>query len=220
MPTRAYAFDKKGPARLEVRFEPTFEGVTLLLDGAPVGEVASASALRQKPRFPLPDGTVLELSPREDGTWVEPFLVTRDGKPLHVPRRDPRERLASGVHAVYLAAGLLTVLSLTAMATGSRYLVESLSFGWASLGFALLVAFLGFVSQRGSVPALIAAAGLLGAGALWFLVRAVQAEQPRPLWPIPATMFLLIPILYGISALRELAPPRPPKAPKSPQPEH
>lgn len=198
---RTYALEPGGPPRLEIRHDPTSRRVGVALDGSELCPALDAAALSTEPTLVLPDGSILRLALSGDDGEVR---VTRNGKPLPAPVA-PERRVLQAARVIYFVAALFAVLSGAALATGSKYLEVQMQLGWGTLVGAGLFALLGFLTERRSQPALVLAIAIFTVQGLASAARAVGAPEGGPLWPVPLRIFLLLPMLRGLLALRTLA---------------
>lgn len=202
MPGQKYALEYGSPERLEITWKGMFTDFTIRLDGIEVGTIPDQKALKEGQEFSLPDGStlVVQLVQRLTGTELQ---LLRNGDPLPGSVSDPKERLKWAVIAIFIMAGLDMILGLIAVVSPSEFL-SALGFGLFSIVFGVIFLVLGFLVRGLSPTALILAIALLGIDAVIGLLLGGQGREAPDITSLFARILLLIPMLQGLPAIRQL----------------
>lgn len=199
-----FALARGEDERLELRWEPGFQELTLLFDGDLLGTVSGKRELRAGQCFRLPDGTSLRIRLRKDyfGFSLE---ADRDGRPLpdSPGALRPPHRLAYRI--LYFLAGfhLGGGLFLTATPVDQLGRIRP---SWVLLsGLVYLV--LGGLVHRRSAPALITAVAVYAGDGIRNAVTALLAGDEVSVVGLLVRGILVAGMIRGIRATR-LLPPR------------
>jgi hypothetical protein len=202
MPKQTYALEKDGPKRLEVSWKGAWKNVTVQLDGTPVGTIPDQKALSAGQRFELPDGSTLSLQLVKKFYTTE-LQILRNGQPLPGSASDPEAQVKGAYSIVFFVAGLNVVLGLVAVLFQVEFL-QQVGIGAFSIGFGLVFLALGFFVMRGSLVALIIAIVIFALDAILGFVLTISGGGTPNIGGIVARVFLLIPMVQGVSAMRAL----------------
>ena len=202
MPKQKYALEERGEKRLEISWKALWKDTTIKLDGNPVGVIPNQKELTAGKTFKLPDGSKLSIQLVRKFSAAELQLL-RNGQPLPGSATDPvfKHKLAYGV--VYFIAGLNLVLGLVATLFQVEFLY-TMGIGLPSILFGLVFLALGFFVMRLSTLALILASIIFALDGILGIVLTVAAGYSPGIVGIIARIFLLIPMVQGIGAIREI----------------
>lgn len=202
MPKKTFAFDKGGPQRLVLSWSFGWKKFVVELDGAPLGTIDNVRVLKAGQDFPLGDGTTLRVQ-LTTGLGAE-LQVLRDGQPLPGSGGDPETRIKTASSVVFFVAGLNAVLGLAAVAFEVEFLLAN-GIGYPSLVIAAVFGGLGLaVKLRRSQIALILAVGLFALDGIGTVVLGIMDGVQPGVGGIIVRVLLLIPMIKGIGAIREL----------------
>jgi hypothetical protein len=210
MPELKYALESGGPERLVITWKGMFKDFAIQLDGAEVGTVPDQKALKEGEEFSLPDGSTLKVQLVQKLTGSE-LQVLRDGEPLPGSASDPKVRLKWAVVAIFIIAGLDLLLGLIAVMSPSEFL-SALGFGLLSIIFGAIFLVLGFLVRGRSEIALILSIALLGIDTVVGLVLGAEGREAPDITSMLARILMLIPMLQGVPAIRQLKQKAPPPA--------
>lgn len=211
MPKKAYAFEPRGAKRLMIQWERGWKNVTVSMDDAPIGTIATKKALQAGRIFQLPDGT--ELLVRLDTLpWEgEGLTVLLDDEHLRGSFTDP-------LNKVFAAANEITFVGLLIAMVGGLF--AYMGSGYTVLAFGLVYFLLAFLVRRYPRAiflwiALFPTAFLcLYFLAFWWVsyqrVLQHQASQSYSLWPFILLLIATNSIRRGISALQQKKRAEPP----------
>ncbi len=201
MPTQRYALEAGGPQRLEISWRGFWKDTTIQLDGNAISTIPGQKELRAGQEFVLPDKSVLRVQ-LVTGLTSE-LRILRDGKPLPNSASDPATRLKTAYGIVFFIAGLNIVLGLVSELFQVEFL-QQLGIGVFSIGFGLIFLALGFAVRRQSQIALIIAIAIFALdGILGLAVSASAGGRPSTVGII-VRIFLLIPMVQGVVAIKTL----------------
>jgi hypothetical protein len=207
MPSQKLSLEKGTPPRLELRWKGLWKDYEVIFDGRRLGGFADKRALQTGADFPLADGSMLSVKLASKKLGGSELEVLRNGKPLPGSAADPEQRLQVAYGIIFFVAGVSFALGLIAKLTGSAFL-QQIGAVPAMIVQGCVYGALGYwVMQRRSVVAL----GL--AVALFILDAVVSAVQGSSAGVI-TRLFLLLPMLGGFGALKQLraqGPARPSK---------
>jgi hypothetical protein len=132
--------------------------------------------------------------------------VLRNGQPLPGSDSDPSKRLSVAYAIIFFIAGLNIVLGLIAVFTESEFLTERIGIDWTTIVFGMVFLLLGFLVRGRSVVALAVAVVLFIASGIWSFVVISQTmtRGAPPIGGIVMRILLLIPMIQGFGALRDL----------------
>ena len=201
MPTQRYALENGGAKRLEISWKGLWKNLAIKLDGNVVGTIAGQKELKAGQDLELPDGSVLHVQLVQKFSSTE-LQILRDGEPLPGSASDPMQRLKTAYGMVFFVAGLNIVLGVIAGLFQVEFLY-AIGIGWGSVVFGVIFLVLGFFVKRESMVALILAIVTFALdGILGFFLAAQQGATPTG--GIIARIFLLIPMVQGVGAIRAI----------------
>ena len=202
MPKNSYALEAGGEKRLEVSWKGMYNNVTVSLDGNEVGVIPDSKALSAGQEFRLVDGSTIKV--RLVNKFLSPELqVTRNGQPLPGSSSDPQTRFKNAYLMVYFVAGLNLVLGFISILFDVEFL-QTLGIGSVSIIYGLVFLVLGFFVQRRSAVALILAIVLFALDGILGFVLAIAGGYNPGIGGMVARIFLLIPMIQGIGAIKAL----------------
>jgi hypothetical protein len=202
MPAKSYAIEQNGPKRLTVSWKFGWRDTTVSLDGQTVGVIPNQKALQQGQTFALPDGSQIfvRLVSRLSGTELE---VMRNGQPMPGSASDPQSRLKAAYQITYFIAGLNLLLGVLSLLIKSEFL-QTLSYWPVSIAFGLVFLALGFLTQRRSSVALIAAIVIFALDGLLGIYLAMTSGGTPGVGGVLVRVLLLIPMVQGVGAIKAL----------------
>jgi len=202
MPKQSFALEVGGEKRLEVSWKGLYKDVTISLDGNSVGVIPNQKALSAGQEFRLIDGSTIKVQLVSKLMSTE-LQVLRNGQPLPGSLSDPQTRLKNAYAMVYFVAGLNLVLGFASFLFNVEFL-QQIGIGFGSIIFGLVFLVLGFFVQRKSAVALILAIVVFALdGILGVFLAASQGYNPGA-GGIIARIFLLIPMVQGVGAIKAL----------------
>jgi hypothetical protein len=206
VPEKTFALEPGGTPRLGVSWSGGFKDLSISLDGRPVATFDDPKELKHKQRVELPDGSVLEVQVASPFLLPE-LLLTRDGE--HVPGSsgDPATRHAAAWQVVAAVAVLNVVVGLLVELFDAGFL-RGIGAGWPSVFAGLVYAVLAWLVRGGSLVALGIAVALFVLDGLFVMASAARGGGTPPVGGLVVRAFLLVPMLRGFPAIRELARPR------------
>lgn len=200
MPKQSFALEAGGEKRLEISWKGLYKDVTVSLDGNSVGIIPNQKALSAGQEFRLIDGSTIKVQLVSKLISTE-MQVLRNGQPLPGSSSDPQARLKTAYGVVYFIAGLNLVLGFVSFLFNVEFL-QQIGIGFSSIVFGLVFLVLGFFVQRKSTIALILAIILFALdGILGVVLAASQGYNPGA-GGIIARIFLLIPMVQGVGAIK------------------
>jgi hypothetical protein len=202
MPSQTFAFEPKGQRRLEISWAPFWKNITVKHDGKTIGTMADQKELKAGREFGLPDGSRIHVQLITTAFSVD-LRVLRNGEPLPGSNADPAVRHQAAYGIIYCVAGLNLVLGLVAAVFQVRFLYQ-IGLNEYSILFGALFAILGHSTRKGSLLALILAIGLFALDSLSGFYFAISQGYTPSTAGLVARGFLLLPMLQGILAMREL----------------
>ncbi len=202
MPKQLYALEPGGKKRLELSWNAFWKDFTVSLDGKPVGVIPDQKALTKGQEMTLRDGSTLKVQLVTQFAGAE-LRVLRDGRPLPGSGSDPETRFKNAYIMVYLLAGLNLVLGTLALLFQVA-LLQELGIGLGSIIFGLILLVLGFFTQRKSMIALILAIVIFAVDGIAGFVMAASQGYPSSASGMVVRIFLLIPMIQGVKAMKEL----------------
>ncbi len=202
MPKQSFALEAGGEKRLVVSWKGLYKDVTVSLDGISVGMIPNQKALSAGQEFPLPDGSTLKVQLVSKLMSME-LQVFRNGCPLPGSSSDPRTRLKTAYVMIYFVAGLNLVFGIVSFLLNVEFL-QQYGIGFGSIMFGLVFLILGYFVQRKSAVALVLAIVFFVLdGILGVIFAASQGYNPGTVG-IVARIFLLIPMIQGVGAIKAL----------------
>jgi hypothetical protein len=216
VPDKDFPLEPGGPPRLGVSWRGALKDLSVSFDGQPVAAFEGPKELKEARRLVLPDGSTLEVRVASPSGFPE-LLLTRDGEPVPGSSGDPAVRHATAWQVVAAVAVLNVVVGLLVEATGADFL-RGIGAGWPSVLAGLVYGVLAWLVRGRSTVALGIAVALFVLDGVLVLASAAKGEGTVPLGGLFVRFFLLIPMLRGLPALRELARPRKRRVPPRPVP--
>ena len=183
-----------------------YKDLSVSCDGQPLASFDDPKELKEPHRVALPDGSTLDVQVASPFLLPE-LLLTRDGEPVPGSSGDPATRHAAAWQMVAAVAVLNVVVGLLVEVFDLGFL-RGIGAGWPSVFAGLVYAVLAWFVRGRSTVALGIAVALFVLDGLFVMVSATQAGRTPPVGGIVARAFLLIPMLRGFPALRELGRPR------------
>lgn len=204
MPEKSFALEPGGAERLVVSWVGGFGQLAVAFDGQPVASFDSAKELKDARVVALPDGSRLEVQLASPLGFPE-LRLRRDGEPVPGSSGDPVVRHKAAWGVVTFVAGFNVLLGLLALILDSAAL-KGIGLGWGSLLSGLLYGALAvFIRGRSAIALGLAAALFVLDG----LVVMASATQPASaIGGLLVRVFLLVVMLRGFPAIRELERPR------------
>ncbi|MGC9396952.1 MAG: hypothetical protein ACP5J4_19070 [Anaerolineae bacterium] len=197
-----YALEPGEPKRLELSWRGMYKDFTVKLDDEVVGELSGQKELKAERQFALPDGSSLSVQLVQKFSGAE-LQVLHDGKPLLGSSSDPESRLRNAYGMVFFVAGLNIVLGLIATLFQIEFL-QSIGIGFFSIIFGLVFLVLGFLVRKSSMIALILTIGIFALDGILGVVFSVMAGVAPGVSGLLARVFMIIPMIQGIPAIRDL----------------
>jgi hypothetical protein len=198
MPTRKYILERGGTQRLEISWKILWKNITIRLEGKEIGSIKNQKELLAGRDFSLNDGSILKVKLIQG--FSPELQVTRDGQPLPGSDSDPFQRLSLAYKMVLFIGWLNVVLWLIAELLKVGFL-QRFGFGFGSIIVGIIFLILGFFMKRKSKYALLIAIILFfGDGILAAFFLSEQARN-YVTGGIVARIFLLIPMIQGVSAI-------------------
>jgi len=202
MPKQMYALEPGGPKQLEISWKGMWKDFTVKLDDQVIGGLSGQKELKAGKQFTLPDGSTLSTQLVQKMSSAE-LQVLRNGQPLPGSSSDPESRLKNAYGMVFFVAGLNIVLGLIAVLFKVEFL-QAIGIGLFSIFFGLVFLVLGFFVKKRSLIALIFAIVIFALDGILGLVLSVMAGVEPGVAGLIARVFLIIPMVQGIPAIREL----------------
>jgi hypothetical protein len=203
MPTRKYSLKPGEPPRLVIRWTQRgrwWKDLTVRLDGAEVGTLATGKELQAGATFPLPDGSQLQVRQIQSLLGVE-LQVLQDGRPVPGSATDPAVQVRRAAQCVFAIAGMSIVMGL--LAEGLHWqALQARGVGYVSVVYGLIFLPLGCFVWRGSFPALLTAVILHSLDGLAAL--AASPVTGRPPSGLILRIFFLFVMIRGLGAIRTL----------------
>lgn len=202
MPKQTYALEPGGPKRLEISWKGMWKNLTIKVDEQIIGTIAGQKELKQVNEFTLPDNTTLSVQLVQKISGAE-LQILRDGQALPGSASDPETRLKSAYGIVFVVAGLNLVLGLLATLFQVEFL-QSIGIGFFSIIFGLVFLVLGFFVKMMSQTALIIAIVIFGLDAIAGIALSVMGGMQPSIGGLMVRVFLIIPMIQGVPAIRAL----------------
>ncbi len=202
MPKQSFALEAGGEKRLEISWKGMYKDVTVSLDGTSIGVIPNQKALSAGQEFRSIDGTTIKVQLVSKFMSTE-LQVLRNGQPIPGSASDPQTKVKNAYGMVCFVAGLNLVLGLVSFLFNVEFL-QQIGIGFGSILFGLVFLALGFFVQRKSTVALILAIVIFALdGIVGFFLAASQGYNPGG-GGIIARIFLLIPMIQGVGAIKAL----------------
>ncbi len=202
MPKQVFAFERSGPKRLEVSWKGFWKNITIQLDGETIGTIPGQKQLAAGQEFQLQDGSTLKVQLVKKFATTE-LQVLRNGQPLPGSASDPEAKLKTAYGMVFFIAGLNIVLGLAAGIFQVEFL-QSIGISFYSIIFGVVFLVLGYFVQRRSAVALVIAIAVFALDGILGLVTAISQGYDPNSGGIIARIFLLIPMIHGVGAIRAI----------------
>ncbi len=210
MAKQRFALETNGPKRLEISWGMFWRNITVRLDGQVVGTVPSKKELSQGYDIFLPDTSLLSIKLAR--TFITQELqVLRNGQPLPGSASDPQSRIKAAANVLFFIAGLNIVVGLIALFFQVDLLL-AYGLGIESVITGLIYAILGLFVKRKSLTALVIAIMLFILDGAFGLVTAAEVGA-NPASMVIVRIVLLMPMLQGFTAIRNLKKPIRPSRP-------
>ena len=207
MPDKQFALEPGGTPRLGVSWRGGYKDLSVSFDGQPLASFDGPKELKEPQRVALPDGSALEVQVASPFLIPE-LLLTRDGEPVPGSSGDPTTRHAAAWQMVAAVAALNVAVGLLVELFDADFL-RGIGAGWPSVLSGLVYGVLAWFVRGRSLVALGIAVGLFVVDGILVMASATAAGGTPPVGGLVARAFLLIPMLRGFPALRELGRPRP-----------
>jgi len=202
MPKQSFALEAGGEKRLEISWKGMYKDVTVSLDGNSIGVIPNQKALSAGQEFRLVDSSTIKVQLVNKFMSAE-LQVFRNGQPIPGSASDPQTKLKNAYGMVYFVAGLNLVLGFISFLFNVEFL-QQIGIGFGSILFGLVFLALGFFVQRKSSVALILAIVIFALdGIVGVFFAASQGYNPGS-GGIIARLFLLIPMVQGLGAIKTL----------------
>lgn len=202
MPKQSFALEAGGENRLEISWKGMYKDLTVSLDGNSIGVIPNQKALSAGQEFRSVDGSIIKVQLVSKFMSTE-LQVLRNGQPLPGSASDPQTKMKNAYGMVYFVAGLNLVLGLVSFLFNVEFL-QQIGIGFGSILFGLVFLALGFFVQRKSTVALILAIVIFALdGIVGFFLAVSQGYNPGS-GGIIARIFLLIPMIQGVGAIKAL----------------
>jgi len=202
MPKQMYALEPGGPKQLEISWKGMWKDFTVKFNDQVIGTLSGQKELKAGQPFTLPDGSALSVQLVQKFFSAE-LQVLRNGQPLPGSSSDPASRLKNAYGIVFFVAGLNIVLGLIATLFQVEFL-WAIGIGFFSIIFGLVFLLLGFFVKKRSLIALILAIVIFALDGILGLVFSVMAGVEPGIGGLLARVFLIIPMVQGIPAIRAL----------------
>jgi MFS family permease len=204
MPTKKFTL-KNGDAdsfNIEISWKGLWKNTTVTCNGNEIGSFADQKELKAGKDFTLPDGGSLKVQLAQSFANAE-LQVLRDGKPVAGSASDPVERLKVAYGVIFFVAGLSITVGLVAELFEVAFLLR-LGIGVGAMISGAVMGVLGYFVTRRSMAALGLAIGLFALDGILSLVIVAQQGGRPSVGGIVFRVFLIIPMVKGFSAIREL----------------
>ena len=202
MPVQKYALEVGGPKRLEVTWKGFLNGLVLTVDGKKIGSFENRKALKKGAEFRLADGSSLKVQWARNGLFPELHLE-RNGESIPGSPSDPLQKLGLACGIIFFIAGLNLILGLAAEFYRIPLLLK-LGIGTGSCIVGVIFFVLGYFIKKGSSTALSAAVAIFVVDGLLTAMRITGKTGVPPTGAIVVRIILLIPLIRGFSAIRDL----------------
>ena len=174
----------------------------MVLDGEVLGVIPNQKALKAGETFALPDSSRLSVQLVQKFYGAE-LQILRDGQPLPGSASDPETRFKNAYVMLFFIARLNIVLGLVSTVFQVEFL-QSIGIGFYSIIFGLVFLALGFFTKMMSSIALIIGIIIFALDAILGVVFAVMAGIEPGISGLLARVFLIIPMIQGVPAMRVL----------------
>lgn len=202
MPKITSPLEEGGKERLKVTWTGQWLFTTVTIDDEIQGILNGVEALKEGHDFELDDGSILHIQLVKKGVKNE-LQILLDGKSLPDSPANPKMRFKLAYSTLFFIAilnlgfGIFSFIFPSAIMQSIRTLPVSILY---SIGFAIL----GNWTKRRSALALILAIVIFTADSLMSIVVPVLTGTLPSTTGVIGRIFLLIPMVQGIKAIREL----------------
>jgi hypothetical protein len=170
-----YALEPGGPKRLKISWSRTFKNIQILFDDQPLGSFPDKNAFKAGGRFPLPDGSALDLKFVE-GLGYAQVQISRNGIPLPGTGGDPATQASQAANIVN-AIGVLSFVAGLAAELAELDFLLAIGIGWGSVATGAVFLVLGRLVSKGSRLALLVAILLFSADTLFWFIQLAQTRS-------------------------------------------
>ncbi len=202
MPKLSFALEAGEKKRLDIVWIGTWKNVTIILDGNTVGTIPDQKTLFAGKEFSLPDGSRLRLELVKKLMSTD-LHVLRTGLPVPGSASDPQISLTSAYALVYLIGGISLILGAVSFLFNVEFL-QQIGIGLSSFLLGLVFLVLAFFIQRKSMVALVLAIAIFTLDSIAGIVLSVMQGYEPSIGGIILRIFLLIPMIQAIGALRAI----------------
>ncbi|MDP3450789.1 MAG: hypothetical protein Q8R87_09420 [Anaerolineaceae bacterium] len=202
MPKQSYSLEPGGPKRLEIQWKGLYKNTTITLDGLQLGTVLDQRLLRAGHELPLTDGSLLRLHLVSNLAGTE-LRVTRNGVPLPGSASNPETKVNTAAGIIFFVAGLNLLLGIIGLLTRSEFLA-TLGIGWYSIIFGAFFLVMGLLVKKRSMVALILSIVVFSLDALLGVIGSVALGGSAAIGGFVFRVFLIIPMVQGIGAIKAL----------------
>lgn len=202
MPVQKYALVPGGPKRLVVAWKGFLNHLTLTVDGKAVGSFEDRKALKKGAEFRLGDGSFLKVKWARNGLFPE-LKLERNGEAIPGSPSDPVQKLGLACGIIFLIGGLNLALGLAAEFYQIPLLLK-LGIGAGACVVGCIFFALGYFVRKGSSTALMAVVAIFAVDGLLTAMRITGKTGVPPTGAIVVRIILLIPLIRGFSAIRDL----------------
>ncbi len=202
MPKITSPLEEGGKERLKITWTGQWLFTTVTIDDEIQGILNGVEALKEGHDFELDDGSILHIQLVKKGVKNE-LQILLDGKSLPDSPANPKMRFKLAYSTLFFIAilnlgfGIFSFIFPSAIMQSIRTLPVSILY---SIGFAIL----GNWTKRRSALALILAIVIFTADSLMSIVVPVLTGTLPSTTGVIGRIFLLIPMVQGIKAIREL----------------
>lgn len=202
MPKLSFALEAGEKKRLDIVWIGTWKNVTIILDGNTVGTIPDQKTLIAGKEFSLPDGSRLRLELVKKLMSTD-LHVLRNELPVPGSASDPQISLTSAYALVYLIGGISLVLGAVSFLFNVEFL-QQIGIGLSSFLLGLVFLVLAFFIQRKSMVALVLAIAIFTLDSIAGIILSVMQGYEPSIGGIILRIFLLIPMIQAIGALRTI----------------
>jgi len=204
MPARKFALSPREQPRIELTWKGIWKNIRVLFDGEELGVIENMSALKEGREFVMPRGLGTLRVQLVQSFGSAELQVLRNGQPLPGSGSDPAVQLKGAWGILFFVAGLNFLLGLGAVLFEIE-IFEQLGLGIGSIVAGVLYLALGLlVKEKRSRVALGVAIGLFALDGIVTVVSAMGASSTPPVSGIVMRVFLLLPMIKGFAAIRQL----------------
>ena len=202
MPVHTYMLGPENPKRLEIVVGSFWRGATVRLDGQEIGTVPGKRELLRGQDFKLPDGSTLNVRLIQHLMGSE-LHILRDGRPIPGSASHPETAVRTAYWLLFLIAAVDIVFGVAAR-TMHVDMLAGLGISDFSIGFGVILAILGYLVRRGSLPALYAGIAVYAADTALGLVLTAMSGGVPDMFNIILRGLMFVPLIQGVGGLRAL----------------